>query len=150
MKKLISILLLMIMIVIPFNVSAAKSPSLKDYYRFDPTVKFEFLDQKYTNLDLAYWEPFKLLKEFNEETDWTKYHIDDGFIIFLTDKRETEEVTFPLPYNETDIVFGIFITEEERWYVEYGIVSEIGTVIFDFGYLPPETLIMYVVSNRGV
>ena len=94
-----------------------------------------------------------ILQEFDENNDWHRYHLDEGFILFLDKPYEIVEVTFPIPYSELTTIYGVFITEEERTFVTYGIVTEKGSVLFDFSYLPVENMIMFVVSNqifRGV
>lgn len=154
MKKLFSILLLIVMLCVPFNsLAGTPSPTIKSLYKFNPAIKFEFLDQRLINLDLNYWEPFMILQEFDENNDWHRYHLDEGFILFLDKPYEIVEVTFPIPYSELTTIYGVFITEEERTFVTYGIVTEKGSVLFDFSYLPVEDIIMFVVSNqifRGV
>ena len=151
MKKLITLILLLITLIAPLNTNAvsAPSPSLKSLYHFQPEIEFDFLDQKLTNLDLQYWEPYKILEEEMPSINWKEdYTIDESLILYLKEEYETIEMSFPLLYNDQeDLVYGIFITEDEHTFIRQGTVTEIGTVIFYMSYID-NTTIMYIVSNH--
>lgn len=149
MKKFIAIFLLLSILLIPFNGQAAgvPSPSLKSLIWFKPEIKFEFLNQKLTNLDLEYWEPFKVFNEYIEDEELIKtFHLDVALILFITGPLEMVEAKLIVEYKETNIVYGIFITEEEYAYVRQGIVTENGNVLFDLSEITGNT-VMFVLSN---
>ena len=149
MKKLLSILLLIIILCAPIiGICEGVSPSVESLYKFNPEIQFEFLDQYFINLDLNYWKPFMLLKEFDENKDWTDYHVDEGFVLFIDKQYELVEVILPTIYKNSTTVYGVFITEKEITFVNLGFITDKGSIIFDFSYFPVEDTIMFIVSNQ--
>lgn len=148
MKKLILFIMIFIMLLIPATGNAVTSPVLKDLYHFNPEIEFDFLDQTKTTLDLEYWEPFKFLKELDEDIEPNAYHIDDAFVLYLKEEYKAIEIVFPIPY-ETDVtIFGVIFTEEEECFITGRIITSTGSVVFNFETVPPEKVIMYIVSNK--
>lgn len=151
MKKLFAIILMLVLLVFPFSARASiPSPDIKSLIHINPVIEFDFISQTKTNLDLNYWEPFMILKDYNPEIEWDNYSFDEALILYLNQKYETVEITFPFLYPEETYVYAVIVTEEEYTFVIPGIVTEIGSVIFDFSYLDSETCIMFIVSNHGV
>ena len=150
MKRFISILLLIFILLAPFNGLAvnAPSPTMKNLIQFKPQVEFEFLTQKLTTLDLEYWEPFKLFNEYMEgkEEFAHTFHLDEALILFITEPLEVVEARLMFQYEELNFVYGIFVTEEEYVYVRQGVVIENGNVLFDLSEIHGNT-IMFVLSN---
>ena len=148
MKKFIAIIMTIILFVLPFSaLASAPSPDLKSLIHIDPIIEFDFASQDKINLDLNYWEPYMILKEYNSEVDWDKYNFDEALILYLNQKYETVEITFPFLYPEETYIYAVIINEEEHTFIVPGIVTEFGSVIFDFSYLEPETSLMFIVSN---
>lgn len=66
MKKLLSILLLIIILCAPIiGICERVSPSVESLYKFNPEIKFESLEYNTIKSNLDYWDPFTLLKKFN-------------------------------------------------------------------------------------
>lgn len=150
MKKVLSIILLIAILCFPIHaINENLSPTIKSLYKFNPEIRFEFLDQHFINLDLSYWEPFMLLKEFDENKDWTDYHVDEGFVLFIDKQYELVEVILPTIYKNSTTIYGVFITEEEITFINLGFITDKGSIIFDFSYFPVEDTVMFIVSNQN-
>lgn len=141
MKKLISILLILITLIIPFNGYSANSlsPSLKDLIKIIPPIEFDFISPDKTNLDLDFYKPELLASYFFDVNE--NYELEEGLILYIKHKMETVEFFLLNKYNEEDIIYGIFLNEEEIAYTIQAVVTEAGSLIFDLSPLDPENTI---------
>lgn len=152
MKKIIILILVSILTVlscigITENCSPI-SPTLKILYNFKPSIEFDFLDSSLTNLDLEYQNPFDILTDCYSELELEYYHLDEAFILYLNKEYNLVEVIFPLCYNLKTAIYAIFITEEEIEFVRQGTITESGSILFDFTFIPPEQCIMFIITNE--
>lgn len=151
MKKIINFLLIILILITPFEAYAAEitSPSLKGLIKIVPAINFDFITSEKTNLDLNFYKPEQLAKYFFDENK--NYELEEGLILYIEHKMEAVEFFLLNKYNEENIIYGIFLNEEEIAYVIQAVVTEAGSLIFDLSPLDPEntifTLLIFKKSN---
>ena len=146
MKKFFILVLCFFMLAIPVS-EATMSPDLRDLYYFEPSVKFDFLSQNFTNINLEEIDPLSLLKGYDELLDTTKYHIDDTFIIYLEEQIPELYVRTLTTYEKEDWVFSIIIDENEQVYILPCFIELDGGFTIDFSSIPVNNLFVYIISN---
>ena len=149
MKKLISLFLIISMLTTVAYAQSVTSPNLIDYYFFEPSIGFNFLTHIPANFHLTYTEIFAMLHSLSNQINWNKCQIEEAFILYLSFYLTSVKFRSPTKYEIEDNVYIIIITQHHQLYLRNGEVSVDGAVTIDFTNIPPENIIVFIVSDHN-